>query len=301
MQKSPQEERNIIISKPNKRPYGIKVQFHIQTLGSIGNLDNVCISMKSGLFLTLSPGKKSPWEGGERMELKLEGFPTAIAAEAAGKRIVQSLLWMAIKQRIALQLQYQSYEPAYVFERNRSLGLSCSGYGESKTNQKYVIDTLHQSYYSLPEPQPGLLLSMEIFAGAKLESSERATYLAMVSALEPLANPKKQDKEVDDFVSQTLENLKNRIEISASVRNSLTSRLKALQYESIGQSLKRLSKEWLPEYEHAEKIIKEAYAIRSQLVHSGQPNDLDIDLAEKIREIEEVIIAIYGKFMYPNG
>lgn len=89
MQKNSKEERYIILHKSYKRPYGIKVQFHIQTLGSIGNLENVCISMDSGLFLTLSPGRTAPWEGGRRMELKLEGFPTAAAAEVSGKRIVQ--------------------------------------------------------------------------------------------------------------------------------------------------------------------------------------------------------------------
>ena len=53
----------------------------------------------------------------------------------------------------------------------------------------------------------------------------------------------------------------------------------------------------LPENENAEAIIKEAYAIRSQLIHTGKPNDLDIDLTEKYHEIEKIIVSIYERHM----
>jgi len=88
MKKDPLQERNIIVTRPQKRPYGVRVQFHVQSLFAIGNIENVCILMESGAFLTLRTGKNAPWEGGQRMELELEGFSTAAAAELSGKRNV---------------------------------------------------------------------------------------------------------------------------------------------------------------------------------------------------------------------
>ncbi len=255
--------------------------------------------MDSGAILILSPKGNAPWEGGQRMQLQLEGFSKAAEAEASGRRLVQALLWTAIQQRTALQLQYESYEPAYIFERNRSLGMTCNGYMTMGNNPQKVIESLHKSYVFLPEPQPEILLSMEIFAGARLETSERAKYLLMVSSLEPLAKPESLGVTVDSFVADTINTLKNS-DIEESVKNSLMVRVKSLREESIGQSLRRLVKEILPEITKAPKIINEAYAIRSQLAHSGQPNDLDIDLTEKSREIEEIIIAIYQKYMTAN-
>jgi hypothetical protein len=297
MKKDPLHERSIIVSRPQKRPYGVRVQFRVQSLFAIGNLENVCIIMESGVFLTLSPGKTAPWEGGRRMELELEGFSTAAAAESSGERLVQALLWTAIKNKIALQLQYQSYEPAYVFERNRSSGISMSAYASVGTRPEKVVDSLYNTYSSLPVPDPSVLLSMEIFAGAKLETSERATYLAMVSALEPIAKAKPLGETVNIFVAKIIDDLNNTEDISQNLRNSLSGRIQQLCNESIRQSLKRFAKEVLPEMPNASSVIEEAYAIRSQIVHNGRPSDLDIDLNEKLHEIEEIILAIYEKSM----
>lgn len=294
MKKNSIQERKIIVNRPEKRPYGVRVQFHVQTLGAIGFLEKICILLESGPYLTLSPGKTAPWEAGQRMELSLEGFSTTAAAEASGKRLVQALLWLAIKNKRALQLQYQSYEPVYVFERNRSSGIPMHSYGDSGLPPKLVINSLHDNYLSLPEPEASLLLSMEIFAGAKLETSERATYLSMVSALEVLAKEKSYGENVDNFIQETLANLKDQTNLPSYIRDSLVGRINQLRKESIRQALKRLISEAVPEKPDAHAILDEAYGIRSQIVHNGKPDDLDIDLNKKSEQLEEILISIYS-------
>src|SRR6267143_2191625 len=94
--KMPQEERAIILGQPNKRPYGVLVRIHLQTAGGLGGAEEVCVSLNTGAFLAIRPTRTAPWEGGKKFLVTLEGFPTAASAEAAGRRLVQALLWMAV-------------------------------------------------------------------------------------------------------------------------------------------------------------------------------------------------------------
>jgi hypothetical protein len=69
-----QEERSIILLRPEKRPYGVKVHFHVLTAGVLGNVEEVCVSLGTGAFLTIAPRRKAPWEGGRKFVITLEGF-----------------------------------------------------------------------------------------------------------------------------------------------------------------------------------------------------------------------------------
>jgi hypothetical protein len=82
--KSQQEERAIILRQPNKRPYGTRASIHVQTIGALGNAEQVCVSLPTGAFLSIEPARTAPWEGGRKFTVTLEGFPTAASAEAAG-------------------------------------------------------------------------------------------------------------------------------------------------------------------------------------------------------------------------
>lgn len=144
--KTPREERAVILSQPDKRPYGVKVRIHLQTAGSIGNVEDVCVSLNTGAFLSIAPTRTAPWEGGKKYIVTLEGFPTVASAEASGRRLVQALLWMAISVDAPLRLEYLSYEPAAVFERNRSTGATCEAYGEVGYAPSVVLGELQDAY-----------------------------------------------------------------------------------------------------------------------------------------------------------
>jgi hypothetical protein len=295
--KTPREERAVIITQPDKRPYGIKARIHLQTAGSIGNVEEVCVSLSTGAFLSIAPTSTAPWEGGKKYIVTLEGFPTAASAEASGRRLVQALLWMAISANVPLRLEYLSYEPAAVFERNRSTGATSEAYGEVGYAPNVVLGELQDAYALLKEPNEKLLLSMEIFCAARLESSQRAVFLALVSALEPLAQEALLGEEVNQFVADCVARLKTSTSIPQELRASLEGRLGHLRQESIRQALKRLTRETLPDQPEAPSTVDDAYALRSQLIHSGVPADLDVDLERESGSIGAIIRDIYANLL----
>lgn len=295
--KSPEEERAVILDQPTKRPYGVKVRIHLQTGGAIGYVEDVSVSLNTGAFLTIAPVRTAPWEGGKKFVVTLEGFPTAASAEAAGRRLVQALLWMAVSADVPLRLEYLSYEPASVFERNRSTGATCEAYGEVGYSPDLVFGELQDAYALLKNPDEKLLLSMEIFCAARMESSQRAVFLAVVSALEPLAQEAESGDSVSTFVADCVVRLKASADIPSDIRTSLEGRLLQLRHESIRQALRRLAREVLPNQLAAPQAIDESYTLRSQLIHSGVPADLDIDLDRETRVISTIIRDMYSSIL----
>lgn len=71
-QKSPKDERAVILGQPFKRPYGVKVRIHLQTAGAIANIEEVCISLNTGAFVSIAPTRTAPWEGGKKFVVTLE-------------------------------------------------------------------------------------------------------------------------------------------------------------------------------------------------------------------------------------
>lgn len=292
-----QEERAIILGQPNKRPYGARVRIHVQTSGTLGYAEQVCVSLPTGAFLSFEPTRTAPWEGGKKLIVTLEGFPTAASAEAAGRRLVQALLWSAIRTDSSLRLEYLTYEPASVFERNRSSGATCEGFIEVGRPPVVVLGELHNAYAHLPEPDEKLLLSMEIFCAAGLESSQRAIFLALVSALEPLAREAFLGDEVTMFIKDCVAQLRTSTTVPSALKASLEGRLQQLRNESIRQALRRLALETLPSQPDVAQAIDDAYALRSQIIHSGVPADLDIDLERESREVSTIIKAMYASIL----
>jgi hypothetical protein len=292
--KPPREERAIIVQQPAKRPYGTRASAHLQTAISMGNTEGVCLLLDSGAFVTIEPGSKPTWEGGAKVSLTLEGFPTAAAAEAGGRKLVQALLWTAISINFALRLEYTSYEPTTVFDRIRSGGVSSEGSFALGQSVDRVLDELRESYAELADPNPSVLLSMEIFAGARLEISQRARFLAIVSALEPLAEDRSLGPDASAFVDSCIANLDKDPVLTQPVRASLRGRLEQLRHESIRQGILRVVREALPKMAEAPGLVDEAYAVRSQVVHQGRPDDLDVNLEDVGRDVSEVLRELYA-------
>jgi hypothetical protein len=293
--KSADDERQIILSSPQKRPYGALLRVHVQTAGAFGQVEQAEIPLPTGAFVTLAPASIAPWEGGRKYVLRLEGYPTAAAAESAARRLVQAVLWTAISSDAPLRLDYKSYDPFSIFERNRSEGLNAQAYGESYFQPEKVFDEIKHGFARFDEPDQRLVLSMEIFAGARLEASDRARFLTVVSALEPLADPKPLGEAAESFVSVCVAELKRVAGLPAEIRASLDGRVRQLRTESIRQSIQRAIAEMLPDDPVARDTIDRAYAVRSQIVHSGRPQDLDVDLDAETSAVSRVVRALYSE------
>lgn len=292
--KSPDEERAIILEQPAKRPYGARVRVHVQTAASLGRMEGESISLSTGALVTIAPARQAPWEGGKKYAFSLEGFATAAAAECAGRQLTQSLLWTAVSLDFALRLEYGGYEPAAVFERNRSEGMRDEAYGEVGWQKETVVREIKEAYAHLGEPDPRILLSMEIFAAARIESRQRARFLAVVSALEPLAKSEALGPEVDAFVGGCNQLLRDNAAVSCEIRRSLQGRLGSLSKESIRQALGRVVRTTLPDRPDAFEIVDRAYELRSQIIHDGRPGDPDVDLEQEARDVSHVVRAFYA-------
>jgi hypothetical protein len=141
---------------------------------------------------------------------------------------------------------------------------------------------------NLPEH---ILTSMELFAAARLEMTERARYVALVSALEPLASAQELTSEVGQLVNQFQEQLRDAESIPIDVRNSLDGRIQQLRYESIRQAIKRTVRTLLPDDPNAFNILDRAYALRSIILHEGARIN---DLVQRSAEVENYLRRMYA-------
>ena len=293
MQNSQIAERSRIFGRPGKRPYGARLSFQMLGLGAIGDIENVSILLDSGACAVLATEPQAPWETGKRLSLSLHGFSTATLAEQHGLRLACSLLWTAVSMGFGIKLNYETHEPCAVFERFRSRGPSELGYGRVVRPPSDFIDQLTKGYSAIDNADRGLLLSMEIFCAASLEASDRAGFLAVVSALEPLAVAQSLGSEVSSYIEDCLKSLDANPSLEL-YRDSLRGRIQELRQESIRQALRRSIREKLPREDSAWQIIDAAYGLRSQLIHKGRPDDPDIDLAIELRKVAAVIRKLYA-------
>lgn len=68
-----------------------------------------------------------------------------------------------------------------------------------------------------------------------------------------------------------------------------------MRKESVRQALKRVIKAKLPDDASAEAVIDYAYNLRSQLIHRGIPDDLDIDLSVETRKVSSILRQLFAK------
>lgn len=294
--KPPLIERQLIVARDHRRKYGARLTFQIQRSAYIGDLENVSLLLPDGSLATIQPDDAFDFEveGGKSYNLTVEGFPTASDAETAGMQIAQALLLCAVSLDFGLRLSYQSHEPPTVFDRTLSAGMFGFGTAYTSWPQEAVLTELWRAIET-PLQNRRLLLSLELFASAALESNDRARFVMAVSALEPLAVQEPLGDEVSQAVDELVAQLCKSDTIPEGLKDSLKGRLLHLKRESVRQALKRHCLRWFPNEPTAWKTLDHAYGLRSELLHEGRPSDLDLLLAEQTRTISNYLRAIYEK------
>jgi Apea-like HEPN len=292
--KNPNQERALIARRDPKRPYGSKVTFQILNSHTIGELENVTVLLDSGAIATIQPARSPSWEGGRRFLIKLEGFPTASIAETEGLRFAQALLLSAISLNFGLRLLYHGREPALVYERLRSEGATAWGEGVVGWSAATVLTELAGTFRcNLLDRR--LILSMELYCAALLESNERTRFVIAVSALEPLAQQQSLGLAVSAYVDNALAILNSATDIDQRVRASLCGRINQLRQESVRQAIFRLADTWFPSCTEIRERIDRAYRLRSELLHEGSFADPDIDLTAEMNKIATVLRTLYER------
>lgn len=296
--KSPTIERQIIISNDHRRKYGARIDFEVLSSGDIADLENVSLLLPSGRIMTIKSSDMAPWEKGKCYAGVLEGFTTATAAEEAGIIMYQALLSCAINLNFGIKFHYSSQEPSAVFDRTQSCGFKVVAYGSRSFSQPLFLEKLF-SALSSQKIDRQMILSMELFSAAQLETSLRTKFVMTVSALEPLAKQESVSTEISDIIKK-LTDLLNSFTIPQNIKDSLRSRINELNRESVGLALRRLCEIWFPNEPIARNDITEIYKLRSQLLHEGQLNDKDILLHDETIKISNYLQRIYNNEISKN-
>lgn len=293
-----------IDQEPLRRPWGVRVDFLLSSHQTLGIEGQACILSGPDAIIQIGPAPEQP--RGEHAHLKrfrvqMEGFVGPCEAESAGLALSQALLWVAISRRFPLRLDYHTPLPAIVYDRTAATGgLRASGYATLTVTMgaSGFADILGSS---LPlhsgEVDRLLLLSMELFAAARLEFSERSKFVTLVSALEPFAQPHSYPASVGSLMEDFLSQLKDAKLSDVSegevkqLKNSLAGRIRALKHESIRQALLRTVRDLLPEDQESVTAIDEAYALRSNILHEGYT---DPYLDKRIASVEGVMRRLFA-------
>ena len=244
----------------------------------------------TGPMVTIKVEPPLVWLPGVRVCFSLEGFESEAIAEDAGQRFALALMWAAVACNFPLSLAKEAGRTCTVFPRPQPRVMQMWGTSFNSPPPKLAIDQADALFSRGTELEPEWLLSLEIFTSARLETSDRAKFVAMVSALEPLVKPLELPAQVTALVESAIKQLTETTALCNSHKESLRTRLNALKKQSIGQSLREFIGTWLPSDSGAQKIVDQAYQRRSGILHRGEHIE---DLEAQCQALETVIRKLY--------
>lgn len=282
-----EKERRVIAEFPNRRPYGAKLALLLEKQTTF-RIDGECTFLVSpDIHLRIKPTNFKQ-ESGYGWEVVVDGFATASEAEQMGLKVALGLLWTAIQGRYSAKLIYHTPLPCVVYDRQQSRGVTLSAEATLSgiRGPERLVASLNQVLSSQNTVNSRLLVAVEIFASAKLESTERTKFIGLVSALEPLAVQKRYDDEKLHSLLKSFSEQVSDSELDSTIKGSLNGRINQLKFESVSRSIKRLVEETLPGDSEAVSIVQDAYDLRSKILHEGST---DADIQEKSRDVEEIV------------
>jgi len=296
MNKKRSDNRLIIHDSTNQLPYGAQVGVILDETDNFNFAGEASLLLddKQSIVRVVPCREKIHYNGriSQKLDFYVEGFATVEEAEEKKSKLLLALLWAAISRKHPLLLDYQT---SLIYDRTHQHGGTIGGVSAQlhvKMSSCRLVELVNQIFSDENiEVEEKLLVSMELFTSAKLETTDRAKFVGLVSALEPLAQQEhyanqELEKLVNSFVKQLTDT-----SIPDNIKRSVEGRIRALKKESISQAIQRIVQESLPANEKAVSIIKDAYNIRSTILHDGST---DADLEQKSNEIENIIRQIYS-------
>jgi hypothetical protein len=223
-----------------------------------------------------------------------------VEAKEAGIQLGTALIWAAISKGISLQVDSTP-----------------SGYGEvgSSSHLQVLGSGTASLYWSMPfaglfslmapvltdwrPPADNVSLAMELYAGARLDVTPRARFIATVSSLEALAAPRPSHPAIRELVSEFNRQCVEQRMLASSEADyddseweSFQGRLGHLKNESIARSIRRLASEHLPDDPSAARTLQSAYELRSAMLHSDKFVELG---ANSLSDVSNVIRRLFAR------
>lgn len=236
----------------------------------------------------------------KRYMLNLDAFKTASEAEKVGVSFAWSILWVAVSKRVSIAVEkWSGASPFTVHDRSLTSGLEArsEGYVYYPITPQAFLQVAENGFSRKKELPPGMLTSIQFYAAARMESTYLARFVALMTALECIAEQRIYDDEITGLVNSITETIsKDPIFLNPSklqIRDSLINRLRELKRESIRQAILRVVRDSLGDIEIV-RWVDETYNLRSKLLHEGNAIS---DLSERVTKLEEILRQIYSSML----
>jgi hypothetical protein len=265
--------------------------------------DSIRIPFADACALQLTKERGSPREEANfhtRAVIDLDAFPSACEAERAGRLLTASLLWVAAFKRVTIGFRKRTGDyPFAVRNRTLSSGFSMEGEGRAlyKVTPEEIAAIAQQAYSAGSDISQAVLISMEFFAAARLEATDRARFISLMTALEALAVQQDLGDEISGVLNALAEQLESAPQLQGPkherLRTSLSSRLRQLRQESVRQAILRTIREHIQDRK-AERFVDDAYGIRSKMLHEGHRV---AELHTLEAPLEAILVRLYSSIM----
>lgn len=159
--------------------------------------------------------------------------------------------------------------------------------------EKFTEALIH-GYELAPSLDQKIILALEMYSASHFESSLRARFLTLVTAVEVLADQEELDEEVRLHIENLIEETK-RSNIPFGRKELLSSRLGQLKKESINSACKGLVTKYLDD-ESASQFTN-YYSIRGKILHNGvvpKGVNLGSEVPKLDKMISQLLLAIIG-------
>lgn len=285
-------------------PFAVQIAL---TLGSNIDLDlsesMVRLPFSTNLTLTITREHTDQREDAnfiKRITVLLEAFPSISEAERAGKLLAVSLLWVATSKRVTIDFEKWADDlPFAIRNRNESAGASMRADGRVHFNLKpedFCL-TAEKTYGLQPDLPPAAFTSMNFYASARLENSDRARFIGLMIALEALSVQRVYDDEIKAVIDELASQLKTSPALAGdkmnSVRCSLYESAKNLCRESVRQAILRTVQQYVNNKDTV-KFVDRAYRVRSKILHEGMRAD---EISSLTHQLEGVLREIYSAML----
>lgn len=279
----------------------------------------VTVTIPPGRYLDVPPGDSGiiNVEGGEhptrlsvptdddetRLYLTGQGFPSAEGAREAAAVARSALRLAALAADVPMNVGSGG---DVRIQRSSALNLRARAVGRVHRPAGEFVDHVRTALNAEREIGAKEALAIDLFLAASFESSIRARFVTLVTALEALsarqARPDAVTVHVDHLRELTAEAMRNAD--SGEERESydrLCGALAVLQEESITHAIRTIVAEHVPSTatfagKPVRAFVTQCYSVRSDLVHDGEAPDAPLpELHDQLRRlIRDVLVSVAG-------
>lgn len=235
-----------------------------------------------------------------RIAVHLDAFSSASEAERAGRLLTTSILWFAAFKRVTIGFRKRTGDYLFAIrDRTRSPGITAEGEGRAfyKVTPAEIASVAEQAFKAEVDASQSVLISMEFFGAARLEGTQRARFISLITALEALA----EQSDYGDEVGHVLIDIANHLDSHPTLqgpdkerlRASLSGRVKQLRRESVRQAILRTVREYVDDADTI-VFVDDAYGLRSKMLHEGHHA---AELPSLCNRLEAVLAQVYSKIL----